>query len=231
MSTADGIAQAAGERGVDVGFQRRLQRREDLLAAGRGAAVLGPVGDRLELRVNARQLTGERSHGRRRDGTLWHQAVECRGMVEAVHAHRVVEDLAVGVDDRLDSLVQLGRETAVQSHLAFAEVTPTLERGEIDEAEIDRLLQFVGMRTGQDHGRDVRIEAHPLTGAARHELFVQARNRRFVCGVFRHRCVHRRPPRRFVALRSMTAGSQMRAREETTVVALTPIIPRLDVAR
>ncbi len=69
------------------------------------------------------------------------------------HLHRVLERGAVaaedrGVDaagDRHDVQVERRREAAVEPQFFFAEEAPRREGREIEEAEVDRLLDLVGV--------------------------------------------------------------------------------------
>ena len=89
-----------------------------------------------------------------------------RGVVgEPPHLHRPLDDLAGALDaDRLplpghgdDAEVDVGRQAAVEAHLLLAAVPTPLEGAVVDEAEVDRLLDLVGQRAGQEDGRDVRL--------------------------------------------------------------------------
>ena len=111
-----------------------------------------------------------------------HDSIALDELVEKVtvgklpHLHGVFHHLiafaenepAVECRDGHDAKVDSGAKAAVEGDLAFAEVAALLQRGEIEEAEVDRLLHLVnkgrrdkderGMRLHQAHGaRLVRI--------------------------------------------------------------------------
>ena len=61
--------------------------------------------------------------------------------------------------------VDVGREPPVEAHLLATEVPPARERGEIEEAEVHRLLDLVHALAGEEHPGDVCLdELHPIHG-------------------------------------------------------------------
>ncbi len=48
-------------------------------------------------------------------------------------------------------------QPSIQSHFFFAEMPALLERGVVQETEVHRLLDLVGMPARQEHQRDVRL--------------------------------------------------------------------------
>ncbi len=88
---------------------------------------------------------------------------------ELHHAHRVLERRhAIGgrhdarrggaAGDGDDVAVQLRRQPPVERDLALAAAAPPGQRAEVGEAEVDRLLDLVGERPGQQHPRQVRLD-------------------------------------------------------------------------
>src|SRR5690606_8023202 len=64
--------------------------------------------------------------------------------------------LAAG--DRYDIKIQVVGKPLVESQLLLAEVLACIQRGEIEEAEVHRLLDLVGEGAGQDDPGDVRLD-------------------------------------------------------------------------
>jgi hypothetical protein len=68
-------------------------------------------------------------------------------------------------DDRHRIEVERRSEPPIEPYLLLAEVSPSLERTEVEEAEIDRLLHLVHIVAGEKHPRDVGLdELHVLDG-------------------------------------------------------------------
>src|SRR4029077_15254983 len=59
--------------------------------------------------------------------------------------------------DRHDRKVELRCEAPIEPELLLAEAAPQLERAEIEEWKLDRLLDLVRVLAGQEHPRDVRL--------------------------------------------------------------------------
>ena len=90
-------------------------------------------------------------------------------LVEAPHLHGVIEQLptsitlpavcedrpARGRGDRHYREVELGGEALVEGQFLFAEETALFQGGKIQEAEIHRLLDLVGVFPGQDDPGDM----------------------------------------------------------------------------
>ena len=120
--------------------------------------------------MKAREPLAERTQrlGRERAGR--EKPVEPRVFGELAHLHRVF-DRGLDADarrlviaaDRHDRKVELRREAPVEPELLLAEAVPALERAEVEERKLDRLLDLVRVLAGQEHPRDVRLgHAHGL---------------------------------------------------------------------
>jgi hypothetical protein len=92
--------------------------------------------------------------------------IQPRAVRELAHAHRIIDDGTVAVEagivdaagDAHHRLVEFRREPAVQAQFLVAVETPLLQCAEIQEAEIDRLLDLVGIGACQHHPGDVRLD-------------------------------------------------------------------------
>jgi hypothetical protein len=62
------------------------------------------------------------------------------------------------LEERIVEQVDLGCEPPIQAQLFLASTAAQLERREVDEAEIDRLLHFVYIFSGQEHPGDMRLD-------------------------------------------------------------------------
>ena len=58
---------------------------------------------------------------------------------------------------RHDPQVDRRGQAAVEADLLLAEVAALLQRAEVEEAQVDRLLDLVGIGPGQEDDRDVRL--------------------------------------------------------------------------
>ena len=120
--------------------------------------------------MQLRHRTPERRHERQRQRATLREAVEHLRLIEAPHVHGVVDHVGRrGVrraehrrlgrpDDRHHIEIQPGRGAPVQPQLVLARLTARSECGEVEEAERHGLLELVGVRTGQQHGRDVGLD-------------------------------------------------------------------------
>jgi hypothetical protein len=94
---------------------------------------------------------------------------------KAPHLERVLDRLpgpahtrSVGtVDDGNYAEIEPGRGAAVEPQLLFAEETTLLERAEIEEAEVHRLLDLVGVLAGEEYPRDMRFDQLDRSGRFR----------------------------------------------------------------
>ena len=85
--------------------------------------------------------------------------VELRVLGKLQHAHRVFNGIALATEHRLFRCtgyrqhieVGIRRQAPVQAQLFFAVETALVECGEIEKTEINRLLDLVGIVTGQYH--------------------------------------------------------------------------------
>jgi CBS domain-containing protein len=75
----------------------------------------------------------------------------------AAHDHQVVADLPVRADDVSDAAVDVGREPAVEPDLPVARLPPRLDRPEVQEAQVDRLLDLVRQVAEEDDYCTVRL--------------------------------------------------------------------------
>ena len=89
-----------------------------------------------------------------------------RGLVgQPLHLHGPLDDLAVALhlDTRAveghghDPEVDLRRQPAVEPDLLLAEVAAPLQRAVVEEPQVDRLLDLVGIGAGQEDDRDVGL--------------------------------------------------------------------------
>ncbi len=160
---------------------RTVGRRQHVGANCR-EVVAGPAFDRLhgtQVRrgpprgsVQARNGFSEFFDQRRSQFVARCQPIKRHARIESLHPHRVFERLfharSGSADDvrvrhrSLDGnhfFVELRRRPAIQPDLFLAIASTFFERRKIEEAKVDRLAQFVGMCTSEQHGRDVRVDA------------------------------------------------------------------------
>ena len=115
---------------------------------------------------------------------LRRQPLEHPALVELAHLDRVIEDRSIAANvgagsaagDRHHCQIQLGSEPPVQAQLLFAAMLPALQSGEIQEAEVQRLLELVGVLAGEKDIGDVRFEV--LDAPHRMRIGVRLRNAR-----------------------------------------------------
>ena len=106
--------------------------------------------------------------------TLAH-AVEPAIFVEAAHAHRVFDRLAVvapsriirRADDGHHVQVDVGRKAAVQAQLVLAANVPEFERAEVQKRQLQGLLDLVGEFARQQDPGDVGLHQRDLVHGAR----------------------------------------------------------------
>ncbi len=147
---------------VGVGADQRLDlveilrcRRQNRLRRAEGPRRIRARDPRVEGGDAARQRV---DLGRAERAGL-HHAAEQRVLPEAAHLDRVVDRLAVAADSRVHLAarqrhhleVELRRGAAVQPQLLLAIEVSCLQRAEIEKAEIDRLLELVGIVAGEQH--------------------------------------------------------------------------------
>ncbi|MNJ56898.1 hypothetical protein D3C77_524620 [compost metagenome] len=60
--------------------------------------------------------------------------------------------------DRQHLQVQVWRQALVQAQLFMAEVLPCFQAGEVEKAEVHRLLDLVGERAGEQNPGDMRLD-------------------------------------------------------------------------
>ena len=170
------------------------------LGGGLVEVLAGVAGDDLEAAerrdvlavfgggVKAGDLPGQRLDEARCNGPAPEPRLQGRVVRQARHFHGPLDHFAVAAD--LERLAVPGhgdhaeidgrRQAAVEPHFLLAEVPPPFQGGEIQKTEIDRLLDLVGERPGQEHDRDVRLaDLHLLdrvrVGAGSGEGLDQAR--------------------------------------------------------
>ena len=111
------------------------------------------VGQRFRQLVGQRPLLGPVDQHRR--------------LGEAAHMDGPVDDAALSIErqatagaphDRNDTEVDLWRMGSVELELARGGTAAVLERGEVDERQIDPLLDLVDFLAHQKHARDVRLD-------------------------------------------------------------------------
>jgi hypothetical protein len=61
------------------------------------------------------------------------------------------------LSDRNDPEVELWSQSSVQPHFLFTEISSFLERGEIQESEVDGFLYLVDISPGKKEKRNVRF--------------------------------------------------------------------------
>ena len=121
---------------------------------------------RLDAAVESGDLRGQRVDvgGTQRAGCQ-HPARE-RLLRELAHLHRVLDDGPITTNDRPvdaagdrdDVEIDRRREPAIEAQLLLAVELPLREGREVQEPEVDRLLDLVGVRARQQHVRDVRLQ-------------------------------------------------------------------------
>ena len=103
--------------------------------------------------------------------TRFEDAGAVEALVHLSHHHQPVDhptvaaqtELSVFVSDGRDTEIDVGCQAAVQLDLGAAEFFAAVERREVEEAEVDRLLQLVGALAGEEDRGDVRLhELDPL---------------------------------------------------------------------
>jgi hypothetical protein len=115
--------------------------------------------------VKVGDLPGQRRQYLRSDLAAPEALEKCGRLREALHLDGPLDGLARPLDsqpgeragDGDDAVVNSRRQPAVEPDLLLTEVTPALEGGEVQEAEIDGLLDLVGVRAGEEDDRDVRL--------------------------------------------------------------------------
>lgn len=75
----------------------------------------------------------------------------------APHHDEMLADPAIGVEDLGDAQVRGGADPAVQRHLPLAGDAAILQRGEVAEAEVDRLLHLVDPLADEEHRSGVGL--------------------------------------------------------------------------
>ncbi len=128
----------------------------------RPARDLGPA---ARLSVEARDAPAERGEQRGIQRALPDEVRQRRLFGKAPHVHRVLDRLAASAEhdapfferDRHDAEVDARREAAVELDLGRAHRAALLERGVVEEAQVDRLLELVDVLAREDHGRGVRV--------------------------------------------------------------------------
>ena len=79
-------------------------------------------------------------------------------------------------------LVDLRHRAAVEPQLRLAGLAPARRRGKVQEAEVERLLQFPGVLAGEQHPRDVGLDqAHTTRRVGQHAGLAQAGEQFFGC--------------------------------------------------
>src|SRR5690606_9245501 len=83
--------------------------------------------------------------------------LESDGVFDGLPSVRTDARRIMRTANRHDVDVDLRRKSPVEPQLLLAEEAPTLERGEVEEVELDRLLDLVSEVPGQQHPGDVRF--------------------------------------------------------------------------
>ena len=169
----DGFSREAFRVAHDVSaysFGGVAQAARPLMAGRRGALLGGELaGESLHqpcIDVRSCQQFGERGVGRK-----------------TPHAHRI---FALTIDVHgFHTKIKARRITGVQGHFARTEMSTAFQRAEIDEAEIDRFLEFVSELAGQQYQRDMGLDELCVIARcggpqARAECFDQGRQRQSI---------------------------------------------------
>ena len=135
----------------------------------RGAALGVEGGDRLGDPIDLRD----------REGALLEPDVGALLVREPHHVNRVVDDLSLAADpvraafdrDRRHPEVDVGGEAPIELDLRLAGGAALLARGEVEEAEVDRLLHLVDVVAEHEDPRDVGLE-HAI--GVRRQVFTEA---------------------------------------------------------
>ncbi|GBD17381.1 hypothetical protein HRbin26_02301 [bacterium HR26] len=158
----------------------KLYRRDDVAGIGGGliqvladvvpdclrrSPLVHPRPGRRLLAVEARQAIGERGQHRLVQLAAPEHPQQHPIIRQPAHLDRVLDDRAVTVelelaadlDHRHHAQVDIPCEPAVEPHLLLAEMVPQFQRGEVQEAEVDRLLDLVDQVASQEDDRDVRL--------------------------------------------------------------------------
>ena len=131
--------------------------------------VVGPAAGEFHRRrfMQAGDRSGELGEQRRRQSAANRHAVEQTVLVEAHHLDHRIDQRTVAVEgeaavarprDAPDAKIEVGRGAPVERHLALAQGQAQFGRREIDIVELDRALELVGTRAGQNHHRDVGLD-------------------------------------------------------------------------
>ncbi len=116
--------------------------------------------------------------------TVGLQGAEQAGLRELAHLQHILDHRAVAAQlRRFDAAghrqhvqIQIFGQALIQTQFFSAEVLARFEAGEVEKAEIHRLLHFISKRPGEDHPRDmgfddlepvdgVRVEGRVLQGS------------------------------------------------------------------
>jgi hypothetical protein len=101
--------------------------------------------------MEARQVSREPVHVLARQGPARQEHVGAALVRQEGHLHRPVDDLAFAIEVMTPAIVaphrhhppvHLGRQPAIERHLGLAGPPPLLERGEVQEPEVHRLLHL-----------------------------------------------------------------------------------------
>ncbi len=179
-------AVSCDEVGGELGQNRAGRARQDVgrQRVGETEDVRPIRGDRLRRRVRhdrgarggagmeVREEVGEALEHADVGQPVADQPLEGASVGQPPHPHHGIDDVPGPVErqvagrvsrDRNHAQVDRRRQAPVQPQLLFAEGASPRGRGGVEEREADRLLQLVGVRTGQEHVRDVRLHVlYPL---------------------------------------------------------------------
>jgi hypothetical protein len=123
-----------------------------------GRAEAAGVGVAARLVVEARQARREGVEVRAAERGGGEPHVGARLVGEAHHAHRPVDEgtlagepvAPIDQPHRDHAEVDVGREPPVERHLGLAGLPPLLEGAKVEEAQLDRLLDLVGLGVRQE---------------------------------------------------------------------------------
>ncbi|MNR05377.1 hypothetical protein D3C85_1214070 [compost metagenome] len=118
------------------------------------------------IEVEAGNLAGHLVDVRSGQFAVGLQGAEQLALRELAHLQGVIEHRAGATQlwrldapgDRQYFQVQVAGQALVQAQLFAAEVLACIQCGEVEKAEIDRFLHFIGIGAGEQHPGDVRLD-------------------------------------------------------------------------
>ncbi len=123
------------------------------LGAGirRSVEIRDPASKRFDD-VSVHRAALEALQQRRLAGEALHLDRPFHGLASAVHGNAVA-----GAGHGHHALVNVRSQTAVEPDFLVTKMAALRQRGEIKEAQVDRLFDLVRVRAGQEHHRDMSM--------------------------------------------------------------------------